>query len=152
MGVVTHTKYRNPSQIHYKLLIVQLEYFATVVNYILSNIRTTMYYVVVVVYSPSSTVSKRKWNQETCKCSGRLNWGTFTSAKQSFFVSPLLVILNFHWFGFPYFSSLNWTVNRAERPLCIGNICIETLGTKLLQYPVIHSTVVKHWVKLLSGT
>ena len=24
-------------------------------------------------------------------------------------------ILNFLWFGFPYFSSLNWTVNRAER-------------------------------------
>ena len=35
-------------------------------------------------------------------------------------------ILNFLWFGFPYFSSLNWTVNRAERerPLCSGDICI----------------------------
>ena len=32
--------------------------------------------------------------------------------------------LKFSWFSFPYFSSLNWTVNRAERegPLCIGDI------------------------------
>ena len=45
-------------------------------------------------------------------------------------------ILNFRWFGFPYFSSLNWTVNRAERPLCIGNICIGRTGV-LLQYSLL---------------
>ena len=46
-------------------------------------------------------------------------------------------ILNFLWFGFPYFSSLNWTVNRAERPLCIGNICTGTPGTQFLHFSVL---------------
>ena len=67
-----------------------------------------------------SAPSKTDWYRP-CHCHWRLLLLLPVLWKASFQHLKFSLVLVFHILC----SSLNWTVNRAERPLCIGNICRE---------------------------